>query len=54
MCIDDACADAHKPAEKSANSDNRLGPAGLALHYANMIIQIDTLVGVLSLLMMFI
>lgn len=37
-------ADAHKPDAESTNSDNRLGPAGLALHYANMIIQIDTLV----------
>lgn len=37
-------ADAHKPDAESTNSDNGLGPAGLALHYANMIIQIDTLV----------
>ncbi|CAH8281535.1 unnamed protein product [Eruca vesicaria subsp. sativa] len=28
----------------AADSDKRLGPAGLALHYANLIVQIDTLV----------
>ncbi|KAF8115692.1 hypothetical protein N665_0025s0150 [Sinapis alba] len=34
-----------KPLKKgAADSDKRLGPAGLALHYANMIVQIDTLV----------
>ncbi|KAG2300761.1 hypothetical protein Bca4012_046647 [Brassica carinata] len=34
-----------KPLKKgAADSDKRLGPAGLALHYANLIVQIDTLV----------
>ncbi|KAL0888289.1 hypothetical protein Bca101_012272 [Brassica carinata] len=34
-----------KPLKKgAADCDKRLGPAGLALHYANMIVQIDTLV----------
>ncbi|KAH0936690.1 hypothetical protein HID58_004151 [Brassica napus] len=34
-----------QPAKKGATDhDRRLGPAGLALHYANIIMQIDTLV----------
>ncbi|XP_048335286.2 protein PSK SIMULATOR 1 isoform X1 [Ziziphus jujuba] len=36
--------DAHKPVEGSTNSRQRLGPAGLSLHYANIVIQIDTIV----------
>lgn len=38
------CSD-DQPAKKGATDhDRRLGPAGLALHYANIIMQIDTLV----------
>ncbi|KAK8950982.1 hypothetical protein KSP39_PZI003539 [Platanthera zijinensis] len=37
-------ADGDKPEMGSLNSHQRLGPAGLALHYANIINQIDTLV----------
>ncbi|OWM69428.1 hypothetical protein CDL15_Pgr013889 [Punica granatum] len=37
-------ADADVPAKPSGPSNQRLGPAGLSLHYANIIIQIDTLV----------
>ncbi|XP_008799192.1 protein PSK SIMULATOR 1 [Phoenix dactylifera] len=37
-------ADSDKPVKASVNSHKRLGPAGLALHYANIISQIDTLV----------
>ncbi|PIA47275.1 hypothetical protein AQUCO_01400151v1 [Aquilegia coerulea] len=37
-------ADIEKPVKGSQNSHQRLGPAGLALHYANIITQIDTLV----------
>ena len=34
-----------QPTKKGATDhDRRLGPAGLALHYANIIMQIDTLV----------
>ncbi|KAK4761008.1 hypothetical protein SAY87_005901 [Trapa incisa] len=33
-----------KFSEKSSGSNRRLGPAGLSLHYANIIIQIDSLV----------
>uniref|UniRef100_A0A803QYP5 Uncharacterized protein n=2 Tax=Cannabis sativa TaxID=3483 RepID=A0A803QYP5_CANSA len=37
--------DEHIPAaEETPSSRKKLGPAGLALHYANIIIQIDTLV----------
>ncbi|KAG1363589.1 Zinc finger protein Pegasus [Cocos nucifera] len=36
-------ADGDKPVKASVNSHKRLGPAGLALHYANIISQIDTL-----------
>lgn len=39
----DHFADAHVPAKPSM-SNKKLGPAGLSLHYANIIIQIDTLV----------
>lgn len=35
------CADEDRPVK---NKDQKLGPAGLALHYANIITQIDTLV----------
>ncbi|KAF5203481.1 Duf668 family protein [Thalictrum thalictroides] len=37
-------ADIERPVKGSQNSHQRLGPAGLALHYANIITQIDTLV----------
>ncbi|URE22941.1 hypothetical protein MUK42_06615 [Musa troglodytarum] len=37
-------ADGDKPVEGSISGQKRLGPTGLALHYANIIIQIDTLV----------
>ncbi|URD85150.1 hypothetical protein MUK42_26696 [Musa troglodytarum] len=37
-------ADTDKPSELTIKSQRRLGPAGLALHYANIITQIDTLV----------
>ncbi|KAL5704218.1 RNA helicase [Ranunculus cassubicifolius] len=37
-------ADSEKPVKGPQNSQPKLGPAGLALHYANIITQIDTLV----------
>ncbi|XVF29953.1 hypothetical protein REPUB_Repub16aG0015600 [Reevesia pubescens] len=37
-------ADGDKPAKGSVSSHKKLGSAGLALHYANIITQIDTLV----------
>ncbi|THU46708.1 hypothetical protein C4D60_Mb09t07740 [Musa balbisiana] len=37
-------SDGDKPVEGSISGQQRLGPTGLALHYANIIIQIDTLV----------
>ncbi|GMH00310.1 hypothetical protein Nepgr_002149 [Nepenthes gracilis] len=37
-------ADDDKPVKTSSNSHQQLGSAGLALHYANIITQIDTLV----------
>lgn len=37
-------ADGDQPVRKSISSNQRLGSAGLALHYANIISQIDTLV----------
>ncbi|KAK4264635.1 hypothetical protein QN277_025786 [Acacia crassicarpa] len=37
-------ADDHKPAIVYVRNRQRLGPAGLALHYANIVLQIDTLV----------
>ncbi|XP_057532344.1 protein PSK SIMULATOR 1 isoform X2 [Amaranthus tricolor] len=37
-------AEADKPIRASSNNHQRLGSAGLALHYANIITQIDTLV----------
>nr|XP_009393438.1 PREDICTED: uncharacterized protein LOC103979120 [Musa acuminata subsp. malaccensis]XP_018679097.1 PREDICTED: uncharacterized protein LOC103979120 [Musa acuminata subsp. malaccensis]XP_018679098.1 PREDICTED: uncharacterized protein LOC103979120 [Musa acuminata subsp. malaccensis] len=37
-------ADTDKPTEETMKNQERLGPAGLALHYANIITQIDTLV----------
>ncbi|KAK4762728.1 hypothetical protein SAY86_008496 [Trapa natans] len=37
-------ADENVPAKSSEMGNQRLGPAGLSLHYANIIIQIDTLV----------
>ncbi|KAJ7957098.1 DUF668 family protein [Quillaja saponaria] len=37
-------ADSHKPVNESLSKHQRLGPAGLALHYANIVLQIDTLV----------
>ncbi|RDX82652.1 hypothetical protein CR513_36537, partial [Mucuna pruriens] len=37
-------ADDHKPLIRTISNRQRLGPAGLALHYANIVLQIDTLV----------
>ncbi|XP_042507446.1 protein PSK SIMULATOR 1 [Macadamia integrifolia] len=37
-------ADRDRPVKGSQTNNQRLGPAGLALHYANIISQIDTLV----------
>ncbi|RDX69626.1 hypothetical protein CR513_51237, partial [Mucuna pruriens] len=37
-------ADGHKPLIGYMSNRQRLGPAGLALHYANIVLQIDTLV----------
>ncbi|KAJ1386604.1 hypothetical protein SESBI_40654 [Sesbania bispinosa] len=37
-------ADGHKPIIGHMSNRQRLGPAGLALHYANIVLQIDTLV----------
>ncbi|KAL9329807.1 hypothetical protein ACSQ67_004810 [Phaseolus vulgaris] len=37
-------ADDHKPLIQTTSNRQRLGPAGLALHYANIVLQIDTLV----------
>ncbi|KAG5559187.1 hypothetical protein RHGRI_008938 [Rhododendron griersonianum] len=37
-------ADCDKPAGGSLVNQQRLGPSGLALHYANIVIQIDTIV----------
>ncbi|KAG5031818.1 hypothetical protein JHK85_015800 [Glycine max] len=37
-------ADDHKPFIGHMSNRQRLGPAGLALHYANIVLQIDTLV----------
>ena len=37
-------ADGDKPVKGSVSSHKKLGSAGLALHYANIITQIDTLV----------
>ncbi|XP_022718210.1 uncharacterized protein LOC111276715 [Durio zibethinus] len=37
-------ADGDKPVKVSVSGHTKLGPAGLALHYANIITQIDTLV----------
>ncbi|XP_020227406.1 uncharacterized protein LOC109808704 [Cajanus cajan] len=37
-------ADDHKPLIRTVSSRQKLGPAGLALHYANIVLQIDTLV----------
>jgi len=34
----------HEPSIGHMNNCQRLGPAGLALHYANIVLQIDTLV----------
>lgn len=36
--------DGHKPIIGHIDNHQRLGPAGLALHYANIVLQIDTLV----------
>ncbi|QHO32531.1 hypothetical protein HN51_020554 [Arachis hypogaea] len=37
-------SDGHRPLVGHKNNHQRLGPAGLALHYANIVLQIDTLV----------
>ncbi|XP_047181602.1 protein PSK SIMULATOR 1-like [Vigna umbellata] len=36
--------DSHKPLTGHRSNHQRLGPAGLALHYANIVLQIDTIV----------
>ncbi|XP_027903866.1 uncharacterized protein LOC114163761 [Vigna unguiculata] len=36
--------DSHKPLTGHTSNRQRLGPAGLALHYANIVLQIDTIV----------
>lgn len=41
-------ADGPVQLEGSLINHQRLGPAGLSLHYANVIMQIDTLVSVIS------
>lgn len=41
-------ADGDKPAKASQSNHEKLGTAGLALHYANIITQIDTLVSLLA------
>ena len=40
----DHVVDDDKPVKGSLNNHQKLGSAGLALHYANIITQIDTLV----------
>lgn len=47
-------ADCDKPVGGSLVNQQRLGPSGLALHYANIVIQIDTIVSALSLHMSYI
>ncbi|CAI8619223.1 unnamed protein product [Vicia faba] len=37
-------ADNHKPFIQTISNRQRLGPAGLSLHYANIVLQMDTLV----------
>lgn len=37
-------AEGQKTAEGTTNKYQKLGPAGLSLHYANIVLQIDTLV----------
>ncbi|KAL2347150.1 hypothetical protein Fmac_001150 [Flemingia macrophylla] len=39
-----AAADSHIPLTENLSNCQRLGPAGLALHYANTVLQIDALV----------
>ena len=38
--------DPSEAVEGPVSNDQRLGPAGLALHYANIILQIDGIVSV--------
>lgn len=39
-------ADSDTPVNGSVSDHQRLGPAGLALHYANIVMQIDALVSI--------
>ncbi|TKY73765.1 hypothetical protein E2542_SST02521 [Spatholobus suberectus] len=43
-CEEEDQGDGHKPLIGHMSNYQRLGPAGLALHYANIVLQIDTLV----------